>query len=55
MFRGAMKVLPYHARTDRTQIVVKDHDTHRSRGFGFVRFASDVEADAAMNAMNNQE
>ncbi|PWY68275.1 RNA recognition motif domain-containing protein [Aspergillus vadensis CBS 113365] len=36
-------------------IVVKDHDTHRSRGFGFVRFASDAEADAAMNAMNNQE
>ncbi|KAL2865814.1 RNA recognition motif domain-containing protein [Aspergillus lucknowensis] len=36
-------------------VVVKDHDTQRSRGFGFVRFASETEADAAMNAMNNQE
>ncbi|KKZ67086.1 hypothetical protein EMCG_07257 [[Emmonsia] crescens] len=36
-------------------IVVKDRDTNRSRGFGFVRFASDAEADAAMNAMSNQE
>ncbi|KAL2835087.1 hypothetical protein BDW59DRAFT_137082 [Aspergillus cavernicola] len=36
-------------------VVVKDHDTLRSRGFGFVRFASDAEADNAMNAMNNQE
>lgn len=37
------------------QVVVKDRDTLRSRGFGFVRFASDGDADAAMNAMNNQE
>jgi len=36
-------------------IVVKDRDTQRSRGFGFVRFASESEAEAAMNAMNNQE
>ncbi|KAK2810124.1 hypothetical protein FQN49_008560 [Arthroderma sp. PD_2] len=36
-------------------IVVKDRDTHRSRGFGFVRFANESEADAALNAMNNQE
>ncbi|CAL5866198.1 uncharacterized protein PFLUO_LOCUS405 [Penicillium psychrofluorescens] len=36
-------------------IVVKDRATLRSRGFGFVRFATDEEADAAMNAMNNQE
>ncbi|KAJ5459758.1 Nucleotide-bindingalpha-beta plait [Penicillium daleae] len=36
-------------------IVVKDRATLRSRGFGFVRFATDAEADAAMNAMNNQE
>jgi hypothetical protein len=37
------------------QVVVKDRDTGRSRGFGFVRYGSDGEADAAMQAMNNEE
>ncbi|MCJ1352824.1 MAG: hypothetical protein MMC33_002808 [Icmadophila ericetorum] len=36
-------------------IVVKDRDTGRSRGFGFVRFAQDADADAAISAMNNVE
>ncbi|PYH92716.1 RNA-binding domain-containing protein [Aspergillus ellipticus CBS 707.79] len=36
-------------------VVVKDHDTLRSRGFGFVRFSNESDADAAMGEMNNQE
>jgi len=36
-------------------VVVKDRDTGRSRGFGFVRFANDADADTAMNALNNEE
>lgn len=36
-------------------IVIKDRDTNRSRGFGFVRFSTDAEADAAIDGMNNQE
>lgn len=41
--------------TDMIQVVVKDRDTGRSRGFGFVRFAQESEADAAISAMNNVE
>lgn len=36
-------------------IVVKDRDTGRSRGFGFVRYGQDSDADAAIAAMNNVE
>ena len=38
-----------------SQIVVKDRDTGRSRGFGFVRFSEESGADAAIEAMNNVE
>jgi len=36
-------------------VVVKDRDTGRSRGFGFVKFANEPDADAAIGAMNNVE
>lgn len=37
------------------QVVVKDRDTGRSRGFGFVRYGNEADADAAIAAMNNIE
>jgi len=36
-------------------VVVKDRDTNRSRGFGFVRFATKDDADKALSEMNNTE
>ncbi|KAI0249589.1 hypothetical protein BJV78DRAFT_653745 [Lactifluus subvellereus] len=36
-------------------IVMRDRETGRSRGFGFVTYGSAEEADAAINAMNDQE
>lgn len=35
--------------------MVKDRDTGRSRGFGFVRFAEESAADSAVASMNNVE
>ena len=34
--------------------VMMDHDTGRSKGFGFVEMGSDPEAQAAINGMNGQ-
>ncbi|KPM38070.1 hypothetical protein AK830_g8475 [Neonectria ditissima] len=36
-------------------VVVKDRDTGRSRGFGFVRFSQDEDAQKAIASMNNVE
>ncbi len=35
--------------------VIEDRDTNRSKGFGFVEMSSDAEAEAAINALNEQE
>ncbi|KAF3762498.1 hypothetical protein M406DRAFT_224883, partial [Cryphonectria parasitica EP155] len=36
-------------------VVVKDRDTGRSRGFGFVRYTNEDDAQRAIAAMNNIE
>jgi len=35
--------------------VIKDRETGRSRGFGFVEMSSDEQANKAMSALNNKE
>ena len=37
------------------KVVVKDRDTGRSRGFGFVRYTQEEDAQKAIAAMNNVE
>ncbi|KIM91982.1 hypothetical protein PILCRDRAFT_809978 [Piloderma croceum F 1598] len=34
---------------------MRDRDTGRSRGFGFVTYGSQSEADAAINSLHDQE
>ena len=36
-------------------VVITDRETGRSRGFGFVTFVNDADADKAMSAMNGAE
>ena len=37
------------------KVVIKDRDTGRSRGFGFVRYTQENDAQQAIAAMNNVE
>jgi hypothetical protein len=37
------------------KVVVKDRDTGRSRGFGFVRYTQEGDAQKAIATMNNVE
>ncbi len=39
----------------RSAQVIKDRDTGRSKGFGFVEMGSDAEAQAAIAALNGQQ
>jgi RNA recognition motif-containing protein len=39
----------------RSAQVVMDRDTGRSKGFGFVEFSNDQEADAAISALNGRD
>lgn len=43
-----------HGRVDKAS-VIKDRDTGRSRGFGFVEMSEKAEAEAAIQAMNGKE
>jgi RNA recognition motif-containing protein len=50
--RDELSLMQYYVSE---KVVVKDRDTGRSRGFGFVRYAQDDDAQKAIAAMNNVE
>lgn len=55
---GFLHSLPAHPnKTDNgcRKIVVKDRDTGRSRGFGFVKYTEETNADEAIKKMNDTE
>jgi RNA recognition motif-containing protein len=52
---SSMASIIIYANISGAQVVVKDRDTGRSRGFGFVRYNSEQDAESAITAMNNIE
>ena len=53
--RQCVRPCPVVPHAHLPQIVVKDRDTGRSRGFGFVRYSTDADAEKAIQSMNNVE
>lgn len=54
----SVSLSPFHSYSiseQQHQIVMRDRDTGRSRGFGFVTYSSSQEAEQAINALNDQE
>lgn len=45
----------YHRLWNCVLVILYDRDTSRSRGFGFVTYGSQQEADEAINNMQEQE
>lgn len=50
MCRCAQRLQPFGNLQD--AVVIKDRDTGRSRGFGFVTYSDDASGQAALQAMN---
>lgn len=54
----SVSLFPFHDYSiseQQHQIVMRDRDTGRSRGFGFVTYATSQEAEQAIGMLNEQE
>jgi cold-inducible RNA-binding protein len=47
--------LPFFFFFIEQSIVMRDRETHRSRGFGFVTYGTEAEAHSAIDGMNDSE